>query len=249
MTESETSSTASLLDWDTVVLLDQDEEPCTEKHILGDVQKDRRSVWMSRIAEDDLKDNDRVMAVKCTGGRGVLEHAVRIRNNAAKALMLECKVSFEELPPSALVEYQFKDSDEWRLSMVCLDYLLAFRAGKFKDWEQRLLQPTCLAELRRMVSIGAVFQVYDHHMFPSPENEKAQFEVKDENSGKTVVLPRPVSALRIWNVDKQAYDEVDPTLEGAPPVAERDAYWKGLLQKLAQNFPDEAESLGVAESK
>ena len=75
------------------------------------------------------------------GGRGVLEHAVRIRHNTAHALMLECKVSFEEMPPSALVEYQFDDTTEWRLSMVCLDYLLAFRAGKFKDWEKRLLQP------------------------------------------------------------------------------------------------------------
>ena len=27
-------------------------------------------------------------------------------------------------------------------------------------------------------------------------------------------LPRPVSALRIWNVEKQQYEVVDPTLDG-----------------------------------
>lgn len=246
--ESEASSLASQLDWDTVELLDQDEAVVSSKQLLGDVSAERRAVWMTRLDDnDELTEEDRVIAVKCMGGRGVLEHAVRIRHKTAHALMLECKVSFEELPPSALVEYQFMGSTEWRLSMVCLDYLLAFRAGKFKDWEKRLLQPTCLAELRRMVAIGPVYNVYDHHMFPSSDEEKAQFEVVDENSGKTVVLPRPVSALRIWNVEEQQYNVVDPTLDGAPPVEQRDAYWKDLLKKLQENFPEVAESLGVVD--
>jgi len=231
---------------ESVDLLDEDEQPCTTKEVIGEVSAERRQVWSSRLSTDDLTDTDDLFAVRCTGGRGPLEHAVRVRSGAATPLMMECKVSYEELPPSALVEYKFPDGDgEWRLSMVCLEYLLAFRAGKFADWEKRLLQPTCLAELRRMVAIGPVYNVFDHHMFPSPEEEKSKFEVTDDN-GKKVILPRPVSALRIWSMEKQAYKDVDPTLAGTPSEAERDAYWAGLIEKLKENFPEEAEGLGLA---
>lgn len=152
------------------------------------------------------------------------------------------------------MEYRFADDAaksgagggaEWRLSMVCLEYLLAFRAGKFADWEKRLLQPTCKAEFRRMMGIGPVYNVFDHHMFPSPEDEKDAFEVTDDH-GKKVILPRPVAALRIWSTEKQQYEEVDPTLDGAPAPAERDAYWTNMCEKLKETFPEEMEELGLA---
>lgn len=175
-----------------------------------------------------------------------MEHAVRIgKDNVPNPLVTECKVSCEELPPSSLVEYRFNDSStsgegQWRLSMVSLDYLLAFRAGKFKDWEKRMLEPTCQAEFRRMFKIGPVFSVYDHPMFPSPEDEMQDFEVKDDKTGRKLILPRPVSALRIWSTEKQAYADVDPTLDGAPVTeTERDAYWKQLIVRLKEHFGEE----------
>jgi len=224
-----------------VELLDEDEQPVSSRELIGEVPPARRQVWSSRIGEDELNSADVVLAVRCEGGRGPLEHAVRVRSGVASPLMLECKVSYEEMPPSSLVEYRFNDGDgKWRLSMVCLEYLLAFRAGKFKDWEKRLLQPTCKAEFRRMFAIGPVYTVYDHHMFPSPDGEKARFEVTDDN-GKKVILPRPVSELRIWSTEKQAYEQVDPTLDGAPD--DRGVYWQQLVARLKENFSEEIEEL------
>jgi hypothetical protein len=238
--EKETmAATASLAE--AVELLDEDEQPVTSREVVGEVSFGRRQVWSSRFEEDELTATDELVAVRCMGGRGPLEHAVRIRGGIATPLTLECKVSYEELPPSALVEYKFNNGDGcWRLSMVCLEYLLAFRAGKFADWEKRMLHPTCKAEFRRMFAIGPVYTVYDYLMFPSPEDEKAKFEVTDDN-GKKVVLPRPVSALRVWSTEKQAYENVDPTLDGAP--TDRNAYWEQLVARLKENFSEEVEEL------
>ena len=234
-----------------VVLLDEDEEPVSSRQVIGEISAERRDVWSSRI---DLSSSPKVVAVQCTGGRGLLEHAVCIRRDLGAAtaipLLLECKVSCEPLPPAHLVEYKFdSDTDDtlttWRLSMVCLDYLLAFRAGKFADWEKRMLQPTCKAEFRRMFAIGPVYTVYDHYMFPSSEQEQSRFQVTDDH-GKTVILPRPVAALRIWSVEKQAYEEVDPTLDGAP--VDREAYWKELVERLRKSFPEEVAEMESSSS-
>ena len=234
---------------DDVSLLDEDETPVVSKEIIGPISKERRQVWWSsRLGSEcaeQLSDDDELIAVRCTGGRGLLEHAVIVKKDGSAAapapLLIECKVSYEELPPSSLVEYKFEGGN-WRLSMVCLDYLLAFRAGKFKDWEKRILSPTCKAEFRRMIQIGPVFQVFDHLMFPSPDDEKDDWEVTNEQ-GKKVILPRPVSELRIWNTEKQDYDVVDPTLDGTPSKDERDDYWKNLLETVRESFPEEVEEI------
>ena len=61
-------------------------------------------------------------------------------------------------------------------------------------------------------------------MFPSPDDEmEASFTVVDEKTGRKLILPRPVSALRIWNSEKQAYDEVDANLDGSPQGEEERA--------------------------
>mmetsp|Transcript_26800 Transcript_26800/g.54858 ORF Transcript_26800/g.54858 Transcript_26800/m.54858 type:complete len:263 (-) Transcript_26800:205-993(-) len=240
-------------------LLDEDESPVKSKEIVGEIPKDRLRVWASRLGDDlDVASDDYAyVAIRCQGGRGAFEHALRIKKNdeSAKAsiLMTECKVSYEELPPSSLVEYQFDgvktdsgnggstaEQQPWRLSMVSLDYLLAFRAGKFKDWEKRMLQPSCQAEFRRMFQVGPVFSVYDHPMFPSPPEEMEHFTVTDDRTGRKLVLPRPVAALRIWSTERQAYESVDPTLDGAPITKEeRESYWEQLIVKLKENFGEE----------
>jgi hypothetical protein len=234
---------------DSVELLDEDEQPVQSTETLGPVSAERRSVWSSRLSSEcdpPPVPADELVAVRCVGGRGSLEHAVRVPSGgagAASPLLLDCKVSYEPLPPSSLVEYRFADGDgKWRLSMVCLEYLLAFRSGKFADWEKRVLAPTCAAEFRRMVGIGPVFQVYDHHMFPSPEDEKGDYEVTDDR-GRKVILPRPVAELRIWSTEKQAYEAVDPTLDGCPALEERGSYWTGVLEKLREQFPEEIDGI------
>ena len=76
MTESETSSLASQLDWDTVELLDQDEQVVSSKQLLGDVSAERRAVWMTRLAsnegDEQLTDEDRVIAVMSENLRHIM---------------------------------------------------------------------------------------------------------------------------------------------------------------------------------
>lgn len=231
-------------------LLDGDDAPVTEKEPIGMISNDRLAVWKSRLGSDIIMDGDATyVAVKAKDGYGQnQELAVKISNGACTNLLTECKVSYEKMPPSHLVEYMFDDSactssesKQWQLSMVSLDYLLAFRAGKFKDWEKRFLEPSCKAEFRRMYQIGPVYKVYDHPMFPSQEDEmEASFTVTDEKTGRKLILPRPVSALRIWNSEKQAYDEVDAHLDGSPKGdEERAEYWKGLVAKLKETYGEE----------
>mmetsp|Transcript_25952 Transcript_25952/g.36569 ORF Transcript_25952/g.36569 Transcript_25952/m.36569 type:complete len:260 (+) Transcript_25952:120-899(+) len=252
MTGTISDSVKALIE--NVELLDQEEAPVSSREIIGVVSLERLAIWATRedVASVIDPQNDTIIAVKCVGSDGEteLEHAVKISNNDthAEAIMIECKVSYEEMSPSALVEYKYQDDatvqDQWRLSLVSLPYLLSFRAGKFKMWEQRMVQPTCKAEFRRMFAIGPVYQIFDHIMFPSPPEERSQFDVIDDASGKKIILPRPVSALRIWNTTTQSYDVVDSTLDGTPTTdAERELYWTNLVTKLKETFGEEIEDI------
>ena len=98
-------------------------------------------------------------------------------------------------------------------------------------------QPDCKAAFRRMWQIGPVFRVYDKLMFPTPEADKAKFEVVDEKTGKTVDIPHPVSSLRIWNPETQQYDDVSPILDGSPE--DPASYWKGLEKELLEQWGEE----------
>ena len=92
--------------------------------------------------------------------------------------------------------------------------------------------PTCEAQFRRMLQIGVVSRLYDPHLFPTPEKAKASYQVTDEKTGKLITLPHPVTGLRIWNAEKQAYEQIDPLLTGAPTDADAPAYWVGMMQSF-----------------
>jgi len=230
-------------------LLDLDESPVKTRTVVGPVPPPRRYVWSSRLtSEAGVEDAVELFAVRCTyaasdgGDDGYMEHAVRVSDDGVSVIpvLLNCKVSYEEVPPSSLVEDTFDPlllDASWRLSHVSLPWLVSYRAGKFALWEKRLLEPTCRAELRRMLSIGPVSSIYDHHMFPSDLEDKEKFEVVDEKTGKTVILPRPVAALRIWNVEGGQYSEVTARLDGAPD--DMDAYWTSMKEKIRNTHGDE----------
>jgi len=225
-------------------LLDLNEEAVSSREVRGLVSADRLSVWSARLEAEGvpLGEGEVVAAVRCKGSDDeMLEHAIRISNGSSpSALLLECRVSYEEVPPSSLVEFSFHANDEndsWRLSNVSLPWLVAYRKGKFADWEKRMLSPSCKAEFRRMYEVGPVFTIYDHHMFPSDAQDVNKFQVVDEATGKTVVIPRPVKRLRIWNTERQEYEEVKATLDGAPE--DREKYWIDLKQKLKDAFGDD----------
>jgi len=99
-------------------------------------------------------------------------------------------------------------------------------------------KPDCKASFRRLLRMGLINRMFDHVAFPSPDNEKGDWEVKDDN-GRTVIIPRPIHGLRIWNVNKRVYDVVSPLLPGSPSDGEKDKYWNEMLAKFREQYGDE----------
>ena len=98
-----------------------------------------------------------------------------------------------------------------------------------------LNNPDCEAQFRRMLQCGIVINMYDKGMFPTPDALKEKYQVVDDKNGKTIDLPHPVAALRVWNAEKQAYDDVSPHLDGAPTAEEKDAAWAKILDDFRES--------------
>ena len=74
-------------------------------------------------------------------------------------------------------------------------------------------------------------------IFPTPEEDKGQWEVQNEQTGKTTQIPHPVHALRVWNTATRSYDQLDPRLDGAPKSeAELEAWFRGVVVYLKANM-------------
>merc|ERR1712032_1496755 len=93
-----------------------------------------------------------------------------------------------------------------------------------------LKSPTCEAQFRRLLQVGMVNKVYDNIMFPTPEELKEQFMIVD--NGKKIFIPHPVQKLRVWRAKTQAYEDIDPLLEGAPDDSSAEASWNALLDEF-----------------
>ena len=85
--------------------------------------------------------------------------------------------------------------------------------------------------------------MFDHIAFPSPDNEKKDWMVKDDH-GKDVVIPRPVQGLRVWNVKERGYESVQSHLDGAPQAEDAQKYWETMLDSFrAQRGADYINNL------
>merc|ERR1712113_961449 len=102
-----------------------------------------------------------------------------------------------------------------------------------------LMEPSCEAAFRRMLQIGIVTQMYDPHVFPTPETLKSSYQVIDEKSGKLLDLPHPVAKLRIWNAKKLDYEAIDTRLDNAPDEAEQAKWWSNLLAEFKTRHGEE----------
>ena len=132
-----------------------------------------------------------------------------------------------------MLEYKFHDNGPWFLGKIGKESMEHYKNCKFKIWKNQLIQPVCEASFKRLLCIGLVTTIYDQHCFPSPEEEKNDWIVQDDN-GRDVHIPRPVKKLRIWDPKKRGYDEVESRLKDAPKVEEEKEYWKGFLDELRQ---------------
>lgn len=161
------------------------------------------------------------------------EFVATVEGGTAQLVMGNCQITFEDLSPSECVEYMFGEAPgQWAAAQLSLGALEAYRGMKFEAWKHMLLNPTCEAQFRRMLHIGVVARLYDPHVFPTPEAQKASYHVTDERTGKLIQLPHPVTELRIWNAEKLAYDTIDPHLTGAPQEAEKVAWWDAFVVDL-----------------
>lgn len=144
-----------------------------------------------------------------------------------------CQITYDDLAPAACVEYAFAEAPEdWAMAQLSLEALETYRGMKFEAWKAMLSKPTCEAQFRRMLQLGVVTQLYDPHVFPTPEGLKSKYQVTDERTGKLIELPHPVKELRVWDVEKQAYAPIDTQLKGAPPEAEKEQWWAGFVEEL-----------------
>lgn len=145
-----------------------------------------------------------------------------------------CGITFEDLVPAECVEYAFAETpDQWRMAQLSLEALETYRGMKFEAWRKMLLEPTCEAQFRRMLQIGAITEMYDPQVFPTPETLKDKYHVTDDRTGKLIQLPHPVGALRRWDAKSQAYTPVESHLGGAPAQAEAGAWWNGFVAELS----------------
>lgn len=162
----------------------------------------------------------------------------KCENGQVEVPCVSCQVTFEDMSPSECVEYCFADEEpypSWHIATVSVIALEDFKAKKFKLWEHQLRAPECEAAFRRLLQQGPIRHVYDKFIFPTPVSRAGHYKVIDEHSGKTVDLPHQVDRMRIWNAHRQAYDEFDPSLAGAPKTSEEAlAYWSHLLNELRE---------------
>jgi len=152
----------------------------------------------------------------------------------ATPFFTECKISYEPISPTQLVEYRFEEADTWHLGVSTRESLETFRRTKFGVWKDLLMKTQCSATLRSLLGLGPITRLYDRLALPTPETYKKYYETKDDN-GKTVHIPHPVSALRVWNASTQSYDPITAHLEGAPESGEEvAAFWEKTLKELRE---------------
>jgi hypothetical protein len=132
-----------------------------------------------------------------------------------------------------LSAFHLDGSSAWMVCCVGVDSLQSYIGGKFSAWKTQMLTAfggcakAFIPELKRGY---ALTNIYDHMVFSSPLDQKADWEV--EHNGKMVPIPRPVAALRIWNANTNSYDAVSPVMTGSPDPSQKEEYWQSFLVEL-----------------
>lgn len=151
---------------------------------------------------------------------------------------------YDDLPATQIIEYKFAEDGRWLLSCISQSSLEMYRASKFKAWRELLLDGggKCVVTFRRMLKTGLVTQMYDTMAFPSPAEEASDWKTKDAN-GKTIDVPRPVYAIRVWDAAEKKHSALGTKLDGAPEPAEEEGYWQKLLVEVKEKIgAEEVES-------
>ena len=220
-------------------------------HCIRLLESDRLSIYsaVSQVSAD-LKTSDYVFSVEYyhISESDLSECILVIYGNNMWEVKVEDEICYDPIGISTCFEYTFSDnldienSEQWMLALISQDpdwcgteALQEFRAKQFIDWKESIDNPVNVQSLRNQVRLATKYginvNVSHDTIFPSPEKEKDNWMEQDEN-GQTMIIPRQVKGLRIWNVKQRCYDAVDPHLEGAPTADEAPKYWEEMLEKL-----------------
>lgn len=184
----------------------------------------------------------KVIAILASNPDGVKTELIAVVQEGSPPQLVagSCQITFEDISPSECVEYCFAEApSDWAMAQLSLDALETYRGMKFEAWRSMLLSPTCEAQFRRMLQIGMVSELYDPHVFPTPDSMKSKYQVTDERTGKLIQLPHPVGALRVWDAEQQAYRPIDTKLKGAPAEAEKQSWWANFIKELSDKHGEE----------
>eukprot|EP01062_Namystynia_karyoxenos_P024358 TRINITY_DN1948_c1_g1_i1.p2 TRINITY_DN1948_c1_g1~~TRINITY_DN1948_c1_g1_i1.p2 ORF type:complete len:261 (+),score=110.88 TRINITY_DN1948_c1_g1_i1:78-785(+) len=176
-----------------------------------------------------------VGAALCDEGGTKVQHVVHCPPGGTPTVVIieeGCKIMYEDLPPSRMVEYRFKEGGGWMLSRMGPEACEMYRGQKFKAWKQMLDEPSCEAALRRMLEGGLVNRLFDENVLPTPEDQLAQWQVVDQATGKTISIPHPVAELRLWDAEAGEYRTMSAVLAGAPEDDGVEQAWQGILDEL-----------------
>lgn len=219
-----------------------------ESHRL--LEGERQQVIATAFPECAVMD-EQVVAIIGKSGDDFREFIAILKDGSKPELVFgSCTITFEDMSPSECIEYVFQEEPtQYALAKISKEALDTYRDMKFELWRKMLNEPTCEAQFRRMLQIGIVTRMYDPNIFPTPDSLRSLYQVTDEKTGKLINLPHPVSALRVWNAKSKVYDNIDPQLKGAPPEAEKEAWWQNLIKELKAQHGEEYINSFVASDK
>jgi len=90
--------------------------------------------------------------------------------------------------------------------------------------------------LKRIVAKGGDFLINDNMLFPNPDAESEEWQVKEGN--KTVQVPRAVRELRIWRLESRSYENL-PAEMVMPEGVTKQQKWAELLEHLKSRVSPE----------
>jgi len=224
-------------------LVDEEEEPVTIESVQA-LHQDRFDIYAAAkldtfpLANDTSKS---VASVHCKNDDGFVEHIVVVENAAphtATPIIFEDKIMFTEVSLSSIIEFRFDKTKPWMFGTMTAENLEFYRGSKFKIWQEMFLSggAGCKRALKSMLKAGLMTQMFDPMSFPSPADEIADWQVEDENTGKTVNIPRPVAEIRVYDAETKQYKKIESRMDGTPEPEDEEKYWKDLLDQLRTKF-------------
>merc|ERR1719471_760155 len=197
------------------------------------LEGERKAIY--EAAEPTIKSGFAFLARATSEYGDIEEHLIlmTLEPLSFKTISRTEKIMLEEVPICSMVEYRFTANEDWKISHIGVASLKHWRKAKFKIWLEMLKKPTCAAQLRRMLEIGLITNLYDEGAFPTPEADKEQYEVKDHN-GKVIQIPHPVNEMRAWNAKDRCYEQHSTRLDEAPPPENEKEFWESILQSFRE---------------